>query len=146
MPAQAVEVAEAAAVVEEAEEAGTQTTEVQGRSLSSSDYTHSERGDNDYKGRDKWADKHDGDREYKKDRFYDDDKQGQGSFKDSGYKGKAFDDDQDFKGKPYPRKEYNDPLESPANPIERSGIIRTRGGGGSIILTRCETWFQYQWF
>lgn len=128
-------------MAEEAEEAGTPMTEVQGNSFLSSDYTNSERGDNDFKGRDRWADKYDGDREHKKDRFHDEDKQG--SYKDSGYKGKAFDDDQDFKSKPYPRKEYNDPLESPANPIERSGIIRTRGGGGNPFLTRRETCFQY---
>ena len=140
LKASQVEVAEAAMEIE-AEEAGTQTAEVRGRSFSSSEYSNSERGDNDFKGSDKWADKHDGDREHRKDRFHDDDKQG--SYKDSGYKGKTYDDEGDFKSKPYPKKEYNDPLQSPANPLERTGIIKTRGGGGKSVLTRCETYINY---
>lgn len=126
-------------VAEEAvvEEADILMVEVLGNPISSSEYTTSERGDNDYKGGDRWADKYDGDRDHKKDRFHDEEKQG--SYKDSGYKGKNFDDDQDFKSKPYPRKEYNDPLQSPAQPLERSGVIKTRGGGGNSIFTRHQT-------
>lgn len=118
---------------EEAEAAGILTPVVQGSLISTSEYTTSERGDNDFKGSDRWGDKYDGDREHKKDRFHDDEKQG--SYKDSGYKSKNYDDD-DFKGRPYPKRDYNDPLQSPALPVERSGVMKTRGGGGNLFSIR----------
>ena len=128
----------------EAAEAAPGTTETEGSPVLTSDFGHGDRY-NDHRGDDRKYSKWDndrgrdrGDRDFKKDyrsdrnddRFGDEEKQP--SFKDSGYKAKDH-EDSEFKSKRIERKEVTDPVSPTGNPVERTGVVRTRGIGGSDL-------------